>query len=219
MKYISIFIFLGVCIFGYSLSMKPYTDEDLFEKKYMELSSGQSKEYFELRDSMLTLKYRTQDIGITFFSIALLVGLVFKLGHNSFKSPPSKSGFVFLAIGLPFLTVFGYVFDLVQGMLRQEFPHWADSLGIPLAGAPIQLVILLAWSLVHLFFLTGGKITACNLALSKSHSFWLICLSILTALLSAMCAFYGQYWYALPGILWLYFYLSLAAIRYKKENT
>jgi len=219
MKYISISIFLGICLFGYSLSMKPYKDEDLFEKKYTELSSGQSKEYFELRDSMLTLKYRIQDIGITLFSIALLVGLVFKRGHNSFKSPRSKSGFILLAIGLPFLTVFGYVFDLVQAMLRQEFPRWGDSLGISLAGAPILLVVLLAWSVLHLFFLTGSKINAYSLAPSKSHNFWLIGLSILTALLLTMCAFYGQYWYALPSILWLYFYLSLAAIRYKKENT
>lgn len=212
----SIFVLLGVCLFGYSLSMKPYTDEDLFEKKYMELSSGQSKEYFELRDSMLTSKYRIQDTGITYFSIALLVGLIFKLGHHSFKSPRSKFGFTLLALGLPFLTVIGYVFDLMQGMSRQEFPHWADSLGIPLASAPIQLAILLAWSLLHLLFLRGCEINARDISLSKTHNYWLMFLSILTALLLSICAFYGQYWYALPGVAWLYFYLSLAAVRGKK---
>jgi hypothetical protein len=219
MKYINIFVLLGICLFGYSLSMKPYTDEDLFEKKYMELSSGQSKEYFELRDSMLTSKYRIQDTGITFFSIALLFGLFLKLGNHSLKSPRTKSGFVLLAIGLPFLTVAGYVFDLLQGMDRQEFPHWADSLGIPLAGAPIQLIILLVWALLHLFFLKGLEIESQNIALSKSHNYWLIFLSVLTFLLLGVCMFYGQYWYALPGILWLYFYLSLAAVRHKKANT
>jgi hypothetical protein len=219
MKYITIFVLLGACLFGYSLSMKPYTNEDLFEKKYMELSSGQSKEYFELRDSMLTSKYRIQDTGITFFSIALLIGLVFKLGHYSFKSPRSKFGFVLLALSLPFLTVFGYVFDLMQGMYRQEFPHWADSLGIPLAGAPIQLVILLAWSLLHLLFLVGGEINARNIAPSTTHNYWLMFLSILTGVLLSVCAFYGQYWYALPGVVWLYFYLSLAAVCDKKIST
>jgi len=199
--------------------MKPYTDEDFFEKKYMELSSGQSKEYFELHDSVLTSKYRIQDAGITFFSIALLFGLVFKLGSNSFKSPRTKSGFVLLALCLPFFTVTGYVFDLVQGMYRQEFPHWADSLGIPLAGAPIQLIILLAWSFLHLFFLKGMEIESQHITFSKSHNYWLVFLSFITFILVCMCIFYGQYWYALPGILWLYFYLSLAVVRYKKANT
>lgn len=219
MKYISIFFLLGICLFGYSLTMKSYTDEELFMKKYMELSSGESEKYFELRDSMLTSKYRIQDSGITLFSIALLVGLMFKLGQHSFKSPNSKLGFVFLAICLPFLTVFGYVFDLMQGMHRQEFPHWADSLAIPLAGAPIQLILLLAWSLLHLLFIKGNAISAQNIILSRSHNYWLNFLSILTTFLLIVCAFYGLYWYALPGALWLYFYLSLAAIRFNKANT
>jgi len=220
MKYISILVLLGVCIFGYSLKMKPYPDEELFEQKYRELSSGrQSKEYFALRDSMLTSKYQIQDIGITIFSLAALLGLIFKLGKNSFKSPKSKLTFVLVAIGLPFFSVFGYVFDLVQGMYRQEFPYWADSLGIPLAGAPVQLFLLLVWSLFHLIFLKGAEVNSYKIALSKSHNYWLIFLSLLTTLLLAICAFYGQYWYALPCALWLYFYLSLAAVQYQKANT
>lgn len=198
--------------------MKPYTDINLFEKKYMELSPGQSEEYFELRNSMLTQKYRLQDMGITLFSMAMMVGLIFKLGHNSFKSPRSKLGFILLAIFLPLLSVLAHVFDLIQALDRQEFPHWADSIGIALMGLPIQLVILLVWSLGHLFLLKGVQITACTISLSLLHSFWLGGLSILTALLITLNAFYGQYWYALPSILWLYFYLSLAAIQYKKQQ-
>lgn len=218
MKYISIFVLLGICLFGYSLSMKPYKDEDLFKKKYMELSSGQSKEYFELRDSLLTSKYWIQDLGITFFSIALLIGFLFKLGQHSFRSPKSKPGFIFLVICLPFITVFGYVFDLIQGMHRQEFPHWADSLGIPLAAAPILLIILLVWSFLHLLFLNGSEVKAQKIVFLKARNYWLVFLSALTTLLLVICAFYGQYWYAFPGVLWLYFYLSLALVQYKEAN-
>ena len=219
MKYISMFVLFGICLFGYSLTLKPYTDGELFEKKYMSLSSGQSKEYFDLRDSMLTSKYRIQDTGITFFSISTLVWLIFKFGNNSFKSPRSTIGFVLLAICLPFISVSGYVFDLFQGMVRQDFPHWADSLGIPLAGVPIQLFILLFWSVVHLLFLRGSKISSQKVAPSKAYNFWLIFLSIITALLVFLCALYGQYWYAFPGVLWMYFYLSLAAVRVNNSIT
>lgn len=202
-------------MFGYSLSMKPYTDEAVFQEKYMELSSGQSKEYFALRDAMLTPKYRIQDTGITLSLFVLMIGVTLKLGGRRVKSPSSKTGFVVLAVCLPFVSVFAYVFDLTQGMLRQEFPHWADSLAIPFAGVPIQFVILLVWSLLHLFFIRRGPLSARHVTFAKAYNYWLVLVSILTFLLFAGCAFYGQYWYALPLQMWLYFYLSLAAVREK----
>ena len=57
-----------------------------------------------------------------------------------------------LGLVLPVLSVAGYVFDLLQGFNRGEFPHWADSLGIPLMSVPIMLLLPLVWAGAHLVY-------------------------------------------------------------------
>jgi hypothetical protein len=88
-------------------------------------------------------------------------------------------------------------------------------MGIALAGALILLIVSLLWAVAHLAFLRSQPSTAIPLALAFSHSAnpWLLVVSALTFALTALCLFLGQYWYAAPGMLWLYFYLSLAARR------
>ena len=126
-----------------------------------------------------------------------------------------------LAIALPFLTVGAYVFDLLQAAYRGEFPHWADSLGIPLMGAPIQCVVLLVWSLAHLGFLRAAYSPSTSLgrAVSLKANWWLLWISAVTGLLVFASAATGQYWYAIPGALWLYLYLSIAAVRRAANGT
>ncbi|HHH53237.1 MAG TPA: hypothetical protein ENK91_06230 [Bacteroidetes bacterium] len=214
-KYIAAILLIGLIVFSYSLSLDPFTDNEVFNQKYSELSVGQSKEFFELRDSMLTPKYHLQDIGISLILISTLILIFFKMGNGYIKSPPKKYLFIILAVLLPFLTVSGFVFDLSQGMFRNEFPHWADSLGIPLAGVPFQFIILLIWSSLHLLFLRKKKISSVIFKVSnlKQINLWLIIISIFSFILVILELTGGHYWYAIPGLFWIYYYLSLGIVR------
>ena len=211
----AILLFIGIAILGYALSIAPYKDEKLFMERYMALSSGQSEEYWKLRDEMLTPKYQLQNYGGTLVAAALGMVLVSRKGWRQPKSPRSRATLFGLAFAAPFLTVSAYVFDLLQGFARGEFPHWADSMGIPLMGVPVLFIVLLVWAAAHLGFLRRAYQPATPLALAVSlkANWWLLCVSAGTAVLVVASVLVGQYWYAMPEVLWLYFYLSLGAVR------
>jgi hypothetical protein len=133
-------------------------------------------------------------------------------------SPP-KAAVIGLALAAPFVSSVAFIFDLVQGQVRGEFPPWADSLAIPLTGVPFQWVALTFWALIHLVFLfeySSGK--PLTLAFSFKANWWLLFVSFLSALLIAWCIVFGGYWYAIPGLMWLYFYLALAAGRRGRQK-
>jgi hypothetical protein len=214
MKLAAILLLVGVAILGYAFSIAPYKDEALFMERYMALSAGQSAEYWQLRDEMLTPKFQLQDYGGTLIAAAVGVFLVSRKGWRNLKSPHSRAVLLAVAFASPFLTVGSYIFDLLLGFERGEFPHWADSTGIPLMGAPVLLVILLAWSGAHLAFLRAPYRPALlSQAASLKANWWLLILAALTTVLVLLCASVGQYWYAISGTVWLYFYVSLAAAR------
>lgn len=221
MKIAAILLSIGAALWFYAFTLSPYKDEALFMERYMSMSVGQSEAYWQLRNEMLSPKFQLEDYGITLVAIALLTFLVARNGELLFRSPSSRKSLVVLAIGLPFLTVGGYAFDLLQAFERGEFPHWADSMSIPLMGVPIQLIALLVWSLAHLSFLRGGYRPSTPLmrAVSLKSNWWLLFVSSATALLALLFAALGQFWYAIPGLLWLYLYLSLGAVRRVTDGT
>lgn len=221
MKIAAILLAIGAALWGYALTLSPYKNQQLFMERYMSMSAGQSEEYWKLRDEMLTPKFQLEDYGVTLAAIAVAMFLVTRKGKARLQSPTSRKALVVLAIALPFLTVGGYVFELLQAAYRGEFPHWADSLGIPLMGVPIQFIILLVWSLAHLGFLRGAYQPSTPLvhAVSRKANWWLLFISTVTGLLVLASATTGQYWYAIPGALWLYFYLSLGAVRRAANGT
>jgi hypothetical protein len=213
-KVVAVAVLIAIALIGASLVVAPYKDERRFNESYMAMSSGDSERYWTLRDQMLTPKYPLQDYGITLLALAMVFQLVTRTGNFEMSSPKRTSTVVAVAVALPVVSTASYVFDLFQGLTRGEFPHWADSLAIPLMGAPVLFVCSLVWSLLHLFFLVGGY-TKSNLrnAISKKTNLYLLLLSGVTALLVGSAVALGQYWYAIPGGLWLYYYLSLAAGR------
>ncbi len=219
-KLAAILLLVGLAILGYAYSMAPYRDEALFMERYMALVDGQSDEYWRLRDEMLTAKFQLQDYGGTLvaFSIGVLLG--FRKGWRRIRSPMTRTTLFVLAFVAPFLTVGAYVFDLFQGFARGEFPHWADSMAIALMGVPALFLPLLAWSGAHLTFLRGTYQSEflCR-AFSRHANWWLLVVAFITAVLAAMFAVAGQYWYFIPGAVWFYFYISLAASRCSTHDT
>jgi hypothetical protein len=212
MKLSAILLLIGIALIGYAYSLAPYKDAALFAERYMALSDGQSTEYWQLRDEMLTPKFQLQDYGGTLVAIAAVVFIVSRKGWRQLRSPNSRATLFWIAFAAPFVTVGAYVFDLFQGFDRGEFPHWADSMGIPLLGVPVMLVVLLVWSGAQLVVLRGSYQSApLALAVSRKSNWWLLSVSAVTVVLVAFCASVGQYWYAIAGVVWLYFYISLAA--------
>lgn len=215
MKIAAILLAVGAALLSYALTLPPYKNEALFMEQYMAMSAGQNEDYLKLRDEMLTPKFQLEDYGITLVALAVAVFLVTRKGHMGLRSPSSRKAFVALAILLPFLTVGGYIFDLLHAYDRREFPHWADSMSIPLMGVPIQFIVLFIWSLAHLGLLRGAYRPSIPLvnAVSLHANWWLLFISAFTTVLVLASAAGGQYWYVIPGVFWLYLYLSLAAVR------
>lgn len=211
---------IGAALWGHALTLPTYKDQQLFTERYEEMAVGQSEEYWKLRDEMLTAKFKLEDYGITLVAIGFAASVMGLKRHARMQSPKSRKTLIALALALPSLSVAAYVFDLFQEADRGAFPWWADSLGIPLIGAPIQLIVLLIWSLAHLGFVRGRYAPSIPLihALSFKANPWLLFVSVVTALLVLTSAAAGQYWYAIPGALWLYYYLSLAAVRRRHTN-
>lgn len=214
MKLAAILLLVGATLIGYAYSLAQYKDEALFMERYMGLSNGQSNEYWKLREEMLTPKFQLQDYGGTLVALSIGVLLVSRKGWRQLRSPKYRVMLFGLAFATPLLTAGAYVFDLLQGFARGEFPHWADSMAIPLMGVPVLLLVLLAWSGGHLAFLRRTYRTELlSHALSPQANWWLLAVAAVTAVLLALSAATGQYWYAIPGAVWLYFYISLAASR------
>lgn len=214
MKLAAILLLVGAIIFGYASSLAPYKDEEAFEQRYMALSAGQNAEYWKLRDEMLTPKFKLQDYGGTLVAAGVLALLISRRGWRNLRSPGSRVRLLMLALAVPFLTVGAYIFDLLRGLEHGEFPHWADSIGIPLMAIPPLLVILLAWAGVHLLFLRRHyRPTVLTQAVSFKANWWLLFVAAVTTALVVLCVAVGKYWFAVPGMGWLYLYLSLAASR------
>jgi len=219
MKISLILITIGISLVGYSMTMEPFTDLEIFMEKYMAMSNGQSDDFYTLREEMLTSKYRLQDLGISIILFTVAFMSLLKIGGNKICSPNKKSTIIVLAILLPIISVSGFIFDLFQALNRNEFPYWADSLGIPLMGVPIQFGVLMLWSLAHLSLIKNISATPLLQAVSFKLNLWIMFISVITVLLVLLTAYYGQYWYSIPGLMWLYFYLSIGVSRFKYENT
>lgn len=212
MKTSAVLLFLGIVILSYAYSLPPYTDEALYNARYMTLIQGQTAEFWKLRDEMLTSKYQLQDYGGTLIVFAVMLFFVARKGFKQLRSPSTHRRLMGIALFAPLLTAGGSTFDLLQALDRGEFPHWADSMGIPVIGMPFLFIVLLIWACGHLLFLRDSYRPApLSLAISNRSNWWLLAVSASTVSLVVISVAVGQYWYAIPGCIWLYFYASLSA--------
>lgn len=212
---------LGVVLFAVAFSIPPYKDQRLFTQRYMAMGVGQSEEYWKLRDEMLTPRYQLQDYGVTLIAGGLTALFCLRNRRRPLSAPRKRTTLIAIGIAAALASVAGYVFDLLLAFERGEFPHWADSMGIPLMGVPFLLALLLAWTTVHMLFLRERfqPGAALVIALSRRANLWLLFISAVTVAVCAMAMGLGQYYYAIPAGLWLYFYLSLAAGRRAANGT
>ena len=182
-------------------------------------SQEASKQFHALRDGQLTNKYKVQDYSLTVFSIGLALLFFFMFGGMSATSFRSKKKIIFLGIFSALITSFASYSSFMLDFNRGEFPWWVDSLGIPIFTQEIPLIIfLLIWATIHSRFVRGSfecGNPVLRLNVLKSN-YWLSFIAFLSLLLLIDSTVRGSFMMVIPGVLWIYFYLSLAAERKKK---
>jgi hypothetical protein len=82
-------------------------------------------------------------------------------------------------------------------------------------GVPILALIVIGWSALNLLALSGNFSTGVTIDLIgfKSSNYFYLLLILVTLLVLLLCIVDGFFWLVIPGMLWVYFYLSLWAGR------
>ncbi len=220
MKIGFIFIIIGIFLICYSLFLQPFKDMEEFDTRCSALESGQSNEYFQIYDEMLTPKYRLQDTGITIILFSCLIMLLIKMGQGRLYVLPNRLLVGILGFLVPFISVAGFVFDLHQGCLRKEFPSWADSIAIPMIGMPFWYVFLFLVSAINFFvfsILEYQSRPIPTVVFTKINPFILL-EGAVVLIIVLLTAYFGQYWFALPGAIWIYYFLMLGTNQGDIEN-
>jgi len=211
----AILILIGSGLIAWSSQLQPYTDEATYERRYLAMGAGDSEKFFALRREMLTPKYRLLDRGWTLIAVALLLAPGAVTHWRRLRSPASKP----LIVGVGIVAVLGSlgaeVFKLMRDFERGEFPHWADSLGIPLFGMIFIAAALCAWVALHLGYLASEFEVGVPLAgaLTRRVNPWLALVFCATLLIVVLYLVEGSAAHVLVGGVWLYFYASLASGR------
>ena len=206
----------GIVLFGYGDGLEAYENESVYWQRLAEMTYGDDVAFVELQASSLTPKYRLQDYGVVLMAVGVIGIVVVRRGTVTLKSPSSKWGLILLAVALPVVTIGGVAFDITQAANRGEYPPWGDAIMIALLGLPLFFVPLLVWSLFHLAMFwprEKQQPAPLGLALSRQSNWWLLVVSVITTGLTVYYVVLGDWWMVLPGVGWLYYYLSLAADR------
>ena len=177
---------VGIILLVLSLSIPAFRDGDFFAAEYSKLgdearalpsgSSSQaiSEKYWALRDAQLTYRYTIQNYALCFLVLSAFLGALTMVARfNSWAdlktlSVPLRRWPIVLLAGACGLSVpIAYIVDLLQEYERNAFPHWADSMGIPLMSVPP----LLAASLVIAGFFSLSLLPGYALGTHVSRSF------------------------------------------------
>lgn len=218
-----IILIIGLFLIKYSFYLPTYTNELEYLIKYDALSNLEDKTelFHKLRESYLTPKYLLEDYGITAIILSLCIIIVSFIKIENLKTPNTKFKIILLGLTAVFFTNFGYVGDLFLEMIRGSYPHWADSIGIPLMATPFYLLISLFWLYANLAPIYKNLNT--NIIITKYNilkiNFWFTSITTITILLTIWDIIDGYFWQLLPGILWIYFYISLMLGNSKNKTT
>ena len=216
-----IILLVGIGILTYSTTLQPYTDKEEFYEKMSSLmdEENKSQKHHELRDFYLTPKYTLENYGLIAVILGLYTLVLIPKNWQNFQSPRSK--WIIGVIGLlaVLLTIGGYVGDLFLEATRDRYPPWADSLGIPLMSVPFLFWSFLGWFAVNLIGLKNPFRTSVSMQEFKirSTNYWYLALIVLTAIITLMLMYEGDFWWTAAGIMWIYFYLSLLLGRQKER--
>lgn len=209
-------LIIGIAIGLYSITLPRYYNEKEFNEKYMSLNGVEnaSEKFFKLRDDYLTPKFKLEDYALT-LCIVGIIALFIGFYHSKISKVPTKSKIFFISILAAILTVVGYVGDLFLEVFRESAPLWADSIGIPLMVVPYQLMTFLIWAGINSLGLVGRFQNGVGIfpIKLKNLNYWYAVISVLTTIAVLIVIATAYFWQIIPGLLWLYFYLSILSGR------
>jgi len=230
---------IGLLLFLSGSALRPYKDPKAVEDAKLaypengEDSQTASERYWAIRDAQLTPKYSLQNYGLTFITVAIFIAisaLLFKIKDigdiNQIRTPKYSWIIVVLGLAAAIISPLVYVVDLFIGMARDEFPPWADSLGIPLFGVPVIFAFML---ICAAFFSVMGFIgyrDDCAIMNTfrrgtRPGLIWHILLGI-PLLVSVIVTFFllviGQFYYMISSMLWVFFFGLFYAGKQKQPN-
>lgn len=208
---------VGAALFITGLALPRYRDKEDYERRYRALEGPtRSKDFYELRRRSLTTSLRLQDYGLTVISLGILAIATARWRQTVSALPKKKVTVAAFGAVAAFVAVAAQVGSLYLDFDRGEFPHWADSLGIPMAGMPVMFIALLLWAGAHSLLVEEKDSAVWRLTLRHSN-WWLAFLVSATGIILVISAAVGDFWQVIPAALWIGFYFSIWISRSKKE--
>jgi hypothetical protein len=207
---LSALIFItGLLLFERASKLETYTNEQEYNDQYQALSGrGDSEKFYKLREKYLTPKFELQNYGL---SLVFTGAVLMILSLDRLKTPGRKIYIVLTGVSAALLSIIGYIGDLHLEMLRGSYPHWADSLGIPLMAVPVLIILSMIWIGLNLIglrepFKTGVRVYPLK---AGTYNIWYLSILIIAVLLTVVQVFEGYFWQIIPGFLWIYYYISI----------
>ena len=206
-----IILIIGIGLIIKSTSYQRYTNEKAYHDKYMELKKGDSEKFYKLKEEYLTPKIDFENYGITSIILGLGILTISVIGLNRLRTPSKKIWIVIIGIIAALITNVGSVGGLFLEMSRDSYPHWADTLMIPLMGVPILIFISLVWVGLNLIGIKGDFKTGVLIFPIKydNLNLWYAIILALTIIITVWTIKDGYFWQVVSGFLWIYFYLSI----------
>ncbi len=225
---------LGVILLLIASTLDAYRDPSLIEQakaqypEQPEDSRIASEQYWNVRDSQLTLKYPLQNYALTLLVSSLAVSIPMSVLHVKrirdllrAHSPRKFSALLLIGILAAFLTPLTDIARTFLSSWRDEYPPWADSIGLALMRSPISFSFLLAIVLVYsgagwLYFAGGQTIASAFHRTTCPPMWWCFLTGAPAALVLLMILLFiafGEFFYIVPSILWLTFFLFLLSDR------
>lgn len=217
---ISLFVSLAAIIFG--LTMPLYTDEPAYQNCYQSIAveAGQEQvaaEQFKLcRETFLSKKIIVIRYSATVFLISIFSLWIAFRGGRSLHAPQKK--WIVTTVGLLAAITTGatYVADLLWNASLEVYPHWSDSLGIPIAVAPVLIVFgIIVWG-INLLLLrkcTSAPVEPIFSGSWKDHNKFLLAEVFVAVFLVLDACFFGDFFSLIPNLLWLSFFSFAMAWR------
>ena len=149
--------------------------------------------------------------------LGLFLVFLTRNGWGRISAFRAKSKIVLLGFSAAILTAAGYIGDLFLEFSRGSYPHWADSLSIPLAGVPILFFIFTSWAAIHMLGLMGKFVTGATISglRFRKINWWHGVLAIATALIVILFIYDGCFFYSFALIVGKRAYTTIVLLAHK----
>jgi hypothetical protein len=211
---------LAVCFYGMTLPL--YKDEPAFQNCYQEISiESDGREVAAERFRQCRQTFLSPKISVIRYSATLLLLSGFALGLvaiGGFRVRAPRKKWVVAAIGLLSSIALGatYVADLFWDASLEVYPHWSDSIGIPIAMTPVLVVFgLVVWAL-NVFLIRKRKTPPNEPVFAGSwrqQNKFILAEVFVAGLLVLDTAIFGDFLGLIPNLMWFTFFAFVMAWR------